>query len=165
MPSARRPAAKLTSLARLSRIVRRAQSRGLKVAFANGCFDLLHRGHVELLTRAKEAGDLLVVGVNSDRSVHRLGKGSGRPIVRQRDRAMTLGALESVDYVVIFNEATPRRLIERLRPDILVKGSDWSAREIVGRDIVERGGGRVLRVPLRKGYSTSKLLARIRATR
>jgi D-beta-D-heptose 7-phosphate kinase/D-beta-D-heptose 1-phosphate adenosyltransferase len=164
MPSARHPAAKITSLDRLSGIVRRAKSRGRTVALANGCFDVLHPGHVELLTRAKQAGDLLVVAVNSDRSVRGLGKGSGRPILRERDRAVMLGALECVDYVVLFNDATPHRVIERLKPDVLVKGADWSGRAIVGREIVERAGGRVLRVPLRKGYSTSQLLARIRAT-
>ena len=163
MPSARPPAAKVTSLTRLSGIVRRAKSRGLTIALANGCFDVLHPGHVALLTRAKQAGDLLVVAVNSDRSVRGLGKGSGRPILRERDRAVMLGALECVDYVVLFNDTTPRRLIERLQPDVLVKGTDWSGRAIVGREIVERAGGRVLRVPLRKGYSTSQLLARIRA--
>ena len=151
---------KLKSLTALTAIVRRANGRGLKVVFTNGCFDLLHVGHVALLERAKRLGDLLIVGVNSDRSV-RILKGANRPIVGQRDRALLLAALESVDYVTVFSDATPQRLVERLRPHVLIKGADWGAAQIVGRETVRLDGGRVIRFPLVKGYSTSRLIARI----
>lgn len=149
-------------MAALRRIVRRAKARGVKVVFTNGCFDLLHAGHVTLLERAKRHGDLLVVGLNSDRSVHAL-KGRGRPLIPQRDRARLLAALASVDYVVIFNELTPARVITRLLPDVLIKGADWRAGAIVGAAAVHRAGGRVIRLPLVKGRSTSELIARIRS--
>ena len=152
---------KIASLAAVMRIARRAETRGLKVVFTNGCFDLLHAGHVTLLERARRLGDLLIVGINSDRSVRAL-KGAGRPIVGQRDRALILAALESVDYVIVFDEATPRRLVERLRPHVLIKGADWGTTEIVGREIVRRDGGLVVRFPLVKSYSTSRLIERIR---
>ena len=134
------------------------------MVFTNGCFDLLHAGHVQLLERAKRLGDLLIVGLNGDRSVRRI-KGPGRPIVHEGDRALVLAALQSVDYVAIFNEPTPQRLIARLRPQILAKGADWSASQIVGSDIVRRGGGRIVRIPLVKGYSTSRLIERIKHQR
>ena len=157
MPSSQN---KIVSLATLRRIVRRA--RGRRTVFTNGCFDLLHAGHVILLERAKRQGDLLVVGLNSDRSVRAL-KGSGRPLVPQRDRAQLLAALASVDYVVIFNEPTPARIIEGLLPDVLIKGADWASGAIVGAEAVRRAGGRVIRLPLVKGRSTSQLIARIRS--
>ena len=152
---------KIKSLAALISIVRRANAQGLRVVFTNGCFDLLHAGHVALLERAKRFGDLLIVGINSDRSVRAL-KGANRPIVGQRDRALVLAALESVDYVTVFGDATPQRLVERLRPHVLIKGADWGTAEIVGREIVHRDGGRVIRFPLVKGHSTSRLIERIR---
>ena len=146
----------------LARIIRRAQRQGRSVVFTNGCFDLMHAGHVTLLERARSLGDLLVVGVNSDRSVRQLHKAPGRPMIGQRDRALLLAALACVDYVTIFGDSTPRRLIEQLRPRILIKGADWGAAEIVGRRAVERYGGRVVRMPLLKGYSTTRLIERIR---
>lgn len=152
---------KIKSLASLLRIVRSAQSHGRRVVFTNGCFDLLHAGHVKILEQAKRQGDLLIVGVNSDRSVRRL-KGPGRPIIKARDRALVLAALSSVDYVTIFHAATPLRVIMRLRPQVLMKGADWGSSDIVGRDVVLQYGGRVARVPLLKGYSTSQLIERIR---
>lgn len=152
---------KITPRSALLAIVRRAKARGRTVVFTNGCFDLLHAGHITLLEQARRRGDLLVVGLNSDRSARRL-KGPGRPIVRERDRALVLAGLASVSYVTLFNEATPERLIARLRPDVLVKGADWASAEIVGRDLVRRHGGRVVRIPLRKGYSTSRLIERVR---
>ena len=158
MPSSQH---KIVSLETLRRIVHRAKARRRRIVFTNGCFDLLHAGHVTLLERAKQQGDLLVVGLNSDRSV-RLLKGPGRPLVPQRDRAQLLAALASVDYVVIFNEPTPARAITRLLPDVLIKGADWSAGAIVGAEAVRRAGGRVIRLPLVKGRSTSQLIARIR---
>ena len=151
---------KIASMATLARIVRRAQAKGRRVVFTNGCFDLLHAGHVTLLEQAKQAGDLLVVGINSDRSIRRL-KGPTRPIVGERDRARLLAALESVDYVTIFGDPMPARLIAQLRPRVLVKGADWGQGQIVGRDVVEAGGGRVVRVPLVAGRSTSRLVERM----
>ena len=153
---------KIQPAASLAHIVRRVQQRGRTVVFTNGCFDLVHAGHVQLLERARREGDCLVVGLNSDRSVRRL-KGPGRPIIGQRDRARVLAALACVDYVTIFNEATPQRMIERLRPKVLIKGADWHVSAIVGRRTVERYGGRIVRVPLVHGYSTTRLIQRIRS--
>jgi rfaE bifunctional protein nucleotidyltransferase chain/domain len=142
--------------------VRQAKTQGRRVVFTNGCFDLLHAGHARLLERARRLGDLLIVGLNSDASVRLLRKGPGRPFVGERDRARLLAALASVDYVTTFSEPTPQRLIARLRPHVLVKGADWGAGEIAGREAVERGGGRVVRLTLLKGYSTSRLIERIK---
>ena len=155
---------KIKSLTALVRIVREARARGRRVVFTNGCFDLLHAGHVKLLERAKQLGDVLIVGLNSDQSVRAL-KGAGRPLVTQRDRALLLAALENVDYVTIFNEDTPLRVVARLRPHVLIKGADWPATTIVGREIIHASGGRVLRFPLVKGHSTSRLIRRIKQTR
>jgi D-beta-D-heptose 7-phosphate kinase/D-beta-D-heptose 1-phosphate adenosyltransferase len=146
----------------LSRIVRRAKAQGRRVVFTNGCFDLLHAGHVTLLERARRQGDLLVVAINSDRSVRAL-KGRHRPVVTARDRALVLASLESVDYVTEFHQLTPRQAIARLRPQVLVKGADWSAGRVVGREIVERDGGKVVRIPLMPGRSTSTLARRLRS--
>lgn len=162
MSSCPKAQSKILSAGALKRRVRSAQSRRKKVVFTNGCFDLLHAGHVKLLERCRSFGDLLIVGINSDSSIRRLKKGPGRPILHQKDRALLLAALGCVDYVVIFPEDTPRQLILKIRPDILVKGADWGARNIVGRDVVEKSGGRVVRIPLLKGYSTTNLIERIR---
>ena len=132
------------------------------VVFTNGVFDLLHVGHVALLEAARAEGEALVVGVNSDASVRRLEKGTDRPLVPEGERARLLAALASVDCVVVFDEETPLALIQRLRPDVLVKGADYARRAIVGADQVEGWGGRVVRVPLVKGASTTQLLARLR---
>lgn len=137
------------------------RAAGLRVVFTNGCFDLLHAGHVALLEAARREGDRLLIGLNSDRSVAEL-KGPGRPILPQGERAETLAALECVDGVVVFDEATPAQAIRALVPDVLVKGSDWGDGEIVGRDTVEGAGGRVVRVPLVEGRSTTALVGRIR---
>ena len=133
---------------------------GRKVVFTNGCFDLIHRGHVELLRAARREGDALVVGLNGDASMRRL-KGPARPLVPQADRAEVLAALEMVDRVVIFDEDTPAQLVDALRPDVLVKGSDWGQDAIVGRETVEKGGGRVVRVPLLAGRSTRSIVQTI----
>ena len=134
------------------------------IVFTNGVFDLLHRGHAEYLAKARALGERLVVGVNSDASVRRL-KGPARPIVAAADRAALLEALACVDLAVIFDDDTPARLIEAVRPDVLVKGGDWSVAQIVGRELVESYGGRVLSLPLREGYGTSALVERIREGR
>ena len=139
----------------------RERQRG-PVVFTNGVFDLLHVGHVALLEAARAEGGALVVGVNSDASVRRLGKGADRPIVPGQARARVLAALACVDCVVLFDEETPLALIKRLRPDVLVKGADYARAAIVGADQVEGWGGRVVRVPLVPGASTTELLARLR---
>jgi rfaE bifunctional protein nucleotidyltransferase chain/domain len=135
---------------------------GKVVVFTNGCFDLLHPGHVALLEAARREGDVLVVGLNSDRSVRGL-KGPGRPVVPEDERAEALGALEAVDRVVVYDEDTPLELIQAVRPDVLVKGADWARDAIVGRDVVEADGGRVVRAAILPGRSTSELVGRIRS--
>jgi len=137
-----------------------ARDQGKRFVFTNGCFDLIHRGHVEILKAAKVLGDVLCVGINSDSSVRRL-KGERRPIVGVADRAAVLAALDAVDLVTVFDQDTPAHLISLLVPDVLVKGSDYSLDEIVGRSDVERAGGIVVRVPLLEGFSTEKLLREI----
>ena len=133
-----------------------------RVVFTNGCFDLLHPGHIRLLERAASQGDILVVGVNSDRSVRGL-KGAVRPLLPEAERAELLASLAVVDYVVIFDQETPREVIASLLPDVLVKGADWGTDEIVGRAEVEAAGGKVVSIPLEAGYSTTKILEQIRA--
>jgi rfaE bifunctional protein nucleotidyltransferase chain/domain len=140
------------------------RAAGDRIVFTNGVFDLLHRGHAEYLAQARELGERLVVGVNSDASVRRL-KGPARPIVTADDRVALLEALACVDLAVVFEDDTPARLIEAVRPDVLVKGGDWAVAQIVGREFVESCGGRVLSIPLREGYGTSALVERIRAGR
>lgn len=142
----------------------RWRAAGERIVFTNGVFDLLHRGHAEYLAEARALGDRLVVGLNADASVRRL-KGPERPIVGEGDRAALLAALRCVDLVVVFEDDTPARLIEAVRPDVLAKGGDWPVERIVGREQVESWGGRVLSVPLREGLSTTALVARIRAGR
>jgi D-beta-D-heptose 7-phosphate kinase/D-beta-D-heptose 1-phosphate adenosyltransferase len=134
------------------------------LVFTNGVFDLLHPGHVELLEAARREGAALVVGVNSDASARRLAKGPGRPMVEQHARARVLAGLAAVDCVVLFEEDTPLELIRALAPDVLVKGADYARDRIVGADWIEERGGRVVRVPLLPGYSTSALVERLRAS-
>lgn len=133
---------------------------GLSLVFTNGCFDLLHPGHVRYLKQARALGDALVVALNSDASVRAL-KGANRPILNQHERAEVIAALESVDYVVVFEEETPRDLIAALIPDVLVKGGDWQIDQIVGRDEVEAAGGKVLSLPFVEGLSTTDIIGRI----
>jgi rfaE bifunctional protein nucleotidyltransferase chain/domain len=151
---------KIKSLKQLTQIRRRLAKEGKKVVFTNGCFDILHRGHIECLRRAKSFGDVLMVGLNSDSSVRKL-KGEKRPILSQNDRAEILASLEMVDYVVIFNEETPHKVITSLVPDVLVKGGDYSKDKIVGKDIVESGGGRVIRIKQVAGKSTRNIIKTI----
>lgn len=133
---------------------------GGRVVFTNGCFDIIHPGHVDYLERARSMGACLVVGLNSDASVRRL-KGALRPVNDQHSRARVLAALACVDFVVIFEEDTPLELIKKVRPDVLVKGGDWSVDRIVGRDVVEAAGGTVCSIPLLAGYSTTGTVERI----
>jgi len=149
---------KIISVPQAQGIIETATKECRKVVFTNGCFDILHVGHLQLLEKAKSFGDILVVGLNSDRSVRKL-KGARRPILPQKDRARLLAALAMVDYVVIFDEDTPHELLSRIRPHILVKGSDYAYREIVGREVVQE----VKTVPLVKGKSSSQIIAMIRS--
>lgn len=151
---------KIRTLDELVAITRARRARGERVIFTNGCFDLLHRGHTRLLQQARELGDLLIVGLNSDASV-RLLKGPCRPVLPQDERAELLSALASVDYVVIFEEADPSRIIAALEPDVLVKGADWATEAVVGRETVEQRGGRVVGIPLVEGSSTTSIIRRI----
>jgi D-beta-D-heptose 7-phosphate kinase/D-beta-D-heptose 1-phosphate adenosyltransferase len=139
----------------------RKEHGGERIVFTNGCFDILHRGHVELLASAKSLGDILVVGLNSDASVERL-KGKGRPFVGEADRAYVLAALEAVDHVVVFGEDTPLETIHALEPDVLVKGAEYDREEIVGAAFVEERGGRVERIKMLEGFSTTALIEKIR---
>jgi len=131
-----------------------------RVVFTNGCFDLLHPGHIRTLEEARALGDLLVVALNEDASV-RKSKGHSRPVIAEKERAELLAALEAVDFVVLFGEPTPRELIAKLVPDVLVKGADWGSTEIVGREEVEKAGGRVVSIALEPGYSTTSILQRV----
>lgn len=154
-----KPSSKIKTNEALGKIVSRLKAGGEKIVFTNGCFDIIHAGHVEYLSRAKRLGGALIIGLNSDKSVRRL-KGRRRPINRERDRAIVLASLGFVDYVTIFNEDTPKRLIEFLKPDLLVKGGDWKTDDIAGGDFVLSRGGRVISLPFVKGYSTTSLIKR-----
>lgn len=160
--SPRPPGAKVVDLRRLRDELTAARERGRRIVFTNGCFDVLHAGHLQLLESAAELGDLLVVGLNGDASVRRL-KGPARPFVSFHERAEILAGLGAVDFVVRFEEDTPGNLIEAVLPDVLVKGGDWSPEHIVGRELVEARGGRVVSIPLRADRSTSAVVRRIRS--
>ena len=154
------PRPKIQSRRALREIVHRYQKAGKRVVFTNGCFDLLHVGHVTYLEKAKSLGDILVVGLNSDASVRRI-KGPERPLTPEKDRLRVLSALEAVDYVTLFSEETPLNLIREIQPHLLVKGADWKGGEIVGAREVESWGGRVKRIPFVPGRSTTALLRKI----
>lgn len=151
---------KIKKLSGLKRIIARLKKSGKKIVFTNGCFDLLHFGHVKYLRDAKKKGDILVVGVNSDASVKKI-KGENRPIVNAADRIRVIAALESVDLAVLFKDVTPLKVIKAIRPDILVKGADWDKDEIVGADFVRSYSGRVLRIGLVQGRSTTELIKKV----
>ena len=148
---------KILPLDRAVEVVASLKREGKHVVFTNGCFDLLHPGHTRYLAEARKLGDALLVAVNSDRSVRAL-KGPGRPVLPERERAEILAALASVDYVTIFDDLTPRLVIARMLPQVLVKGADWGPGEIVGREEVEAAGGRVVSIPVVPGFSTSALI-------
>jgi D-beta-D-heptose 7-phosphate kinase/D-beta-D-heptose 1-phosphate adenosyltransferase len=150
----------ILELEELKKLVSLAKSTGKTVVFTNGCFDLIHGGHIEFLQKAKSLGDLLVIGLNSDHSVRSL-KGDGRPIKSETERANILSALKYVDYITIFDEETPEHLIGEIRPDILVKGDDYNIDEVVGREIVEGYGARVELIPIVKGLSTTNTVDQI----
>jgi len=152
---------KLLDIDELERRAALMKRRGLRIVFTNGCFDILHAGHVTYLSQARSLGDCLILGLNADASVARL-KGPDRPVNDQASRATVLAGLESIDYICIFEEDTPYNLIARVRPDILVKGGDWRVEDIVGADIVQAGGGRVLSLPFKDGHSTTSLIETLR---
>lgn len=152
---------KLKTLAELTVIAEQARQAGKLIVFTNGCFDLLHRGHVHILRQAKAGGDILIVGINSDRSVRSI-KGPKRPILPQFDRVELIAAMEMVDYVIVYDEPDPYQLIAAIKPNLLAKGGDWKADKIIGADIVEREGGRVAVIPYLPGNSTTEIIERIR---
>lgn len=154
---------KVVSRTALSKLIEQLQARGRRIVFTNGCFDLLHPGHVRYLERAKSLGDILVVAVNADESVRRL-KGPTRPVLPESDRSEVVAALCCVDYVTIFEEDTPLEVIEQLRPNVLVKGGDWPKDQIVGRESVEGRGGQVVTIDFEQGYSTTGIIERIQRT-
>ena len=149
-------------IAELSRLMEKRRSEGSKIVFTNGVFDILHAGHLDYLKRSKKLGDILIVGVNRDESAKAI-KGPGRPFNREEDRSELLAGLECVDYVTLFSEPTPINLIRLLRPDLLVKGADYSEDEIAGKEVVESFGGEVKLIPFRKGFSTSGLIDKIKS--
>lgn len=156
------PGTKITSLSNLKRKIARLKQNGKRIVFTNGCFDILHFGHVYYLEQAKKQGDILIVGLNSDKSIQRI-KGKNRPIVCQQDRARVLAGLESVNYIVIFNDDTPLKTISAIKPDVLIKGADWQKNNIAGADIVRQRGGKVATIKLAKGRSTTNIIDKITA--
>jgi len=160
-----RPAAsRVMSEASVRAFVAAERGAGRRIVFTNGVFDLLHPGHIRYLREARTLGDVLIVGLNSDGSVSR-NKGPTRPITPEAERAELLASLASVDAVVVFDEDTPAAIIQLVQPDVLVKGADWAADQIVGRDVVEARGGRVVRVAIEPGYSTTSIVERVRSVR
>ena len=151
---------KIVSRSKLAQILRNSAYSRLKVVFTNGCFDILHAGHVTYLEKSREMGDILVVGLNSDSSVKKI-KGPLRPLVPEEDRAVLLGALESVSFVTLFDEETPLKLIEELKPHILVKGKDYEDKEVVGQTVVENNGGKVELVELVEGRGTTNVIQEV----
>jgi rfaE bifunctional protein nucleotidyltransferase chain/domain len=152
---------KLKTIDELKTIVAEANTNGQVVVFTNGCFDLLHRGHVHLLREAKALGDLLIVAVNSDTSVKAI-KGTARPILPEGDRIELIAAMEMVDYVVLFEEPDPYNIIAALRPKVLVKGGDWTSENVIGADIVQGDGGKTVVLPYLKGHSTTEIIEKVR---
>ncbi|OGX30308.1 MAG: glycerol-3-phosphate cytidylyltransferase [Omnitrophica WOR_2 bacterium RIFCSPHIGHO2_01_FULL_49_10] len=148
---------KIVAFSRVKALASGLRAKGKRVVFTNGCFDILHAGHVKYLEKAKSLGDILMLGLNSDCSVKKI-KGPSRPIVSQKDRAIVIASLGFIDYVIIFGDVTPLRLIKAIKPHVLVKGADWKVGKIVGADFVKSYGGRVVAIPLVKGKSTTGLI-------
>lgn len=148
---------KIVGLVSLKKIILRLRKKGVRVAFTNGCFDILHFGHVRYLEMAQKKGRILIVGLNSDSSIRKI-KGPRRPIVGQRERAAVLAALSSVDYVTIFNEETPLKLIKAVQPDVLIKGADWKGKKIVGSDVLESYGGKIELIHYWDKFSTTNII-------
>ena len=154
---------KIKSRTELISIVKKLKEEGKKIAVTNGCFDILHVGHIHSFREAKRNGDILIVAVNSDNSVRSL-KGPSRPFTPEDQRAAILAAVEEVDYVVIFDEMDPLAIITEIKPQVLVKGEDWAEGAVIGQDVVESEGGKVIRVPLIQGVSTSRLIEKIKSS-
>ena len=154
---------KIKTLPGLTKALKKLKAKNKTIVFTNGCFDILHVGHVEYLSKAKSSGDILIIGLNSDKSVRKL-KGKKRPVVSQGNRAKVLSALSFVDFVVIFNDLTPIDLIKRIKPDVLVKGGDWKIKDIVGSDFVISRGGKVKSLRYVKGFSTRGLIKKIKSS-
>ena len=155
---------KLKTIHQIVPLAARLKKSGKKIVFTNGCFDILHVGHVRTLCQAKALGDVLVLGLNRDSSVKFL-KGSGRPVTNEKERAEVMSALQTVDYIVLFGESTPEKLIRAVKPDFLVKGGDWKKKDIVGSDFVESYGGKAMSLRFVQGYSTTKLIEKIFAAK
>lgn len=153
---------KIISLTQLMRNIAVWRMKGLKVVFTNGCFDLLHPGHIDYLSKAADLGDILIIGLNSDSSVKKLNKGSSRPIQNQNDRALILSSIQFIEAITIFDEDTPLDLIKQIRPDVLVKGGDWQENQIVGAEFVKTNGGIVNIIPFLEGYSTTTIEKKIK---
>ena len=153
--------AKLKTLKEIKGIRNNLKRKGKRIVFTNGCFDILHYGHIKYLEKCKRLGNVLIVGLNSDSSVRKI-KGKGRPVMPQKERASILCALECVDCVVIFNESTPDKLIKTISPDVLAKGGDWKKEDIIGSSFVKARGGKVVTIPFVKGCSTTRILKRIK---
>jgi D-beta-D-heptose 7-phosphate kinase/D-beta-D-heptose 1-phosphate adenosyltransferase len=151
---------KIKDTSTLKTIVSSLKKRGKKIVFTNGCFDILHKGHIKLLKIAKSLGDVLIVAINSDNSVKKI-KGPKKPINTAKDRAFVLSAIDFVDFITTFSQPTPAQIIKKLNPDVLVKGGDWKKEEIVGKDFIESKGGKVYTISLARGYSTSHLIKTI----
>ena len=151
---------KLKTAAEIRKVAAGLRRKGKKVVFTNGCFDIIHYGHIKYLEKCRALGDVLVVGLNSDSSVKKI-KGKNRPVTRQKERAAILACLQFVDYITIFSERTPAKLIAKVTPDVLAKGGDWAKSEIVGAAYVKKNGGRVATVPFVRGYSTTRILKRL----
>ena len=153
---------KIVSLEQLKRNIAVWRMKDMKIVFTNGCFDILHHGHIDYLSKAADLGDVLIIGVNSDSSVKKLEKGANRPIQNESDRALILSSLQFVEAITIFNEDTPLELIKAIQPDVLVKGGDWKPEQIAGADVVKAKGGEVVIIPFVDGYSTTNIEKRIK---
>lgn len=153
--------AKIFNIKDLSQIIKKWRLNGDKIIFTNGCFDLIHLGHLEILARSADLGDKLIVGINSDMSIKKI-KGSSRPIIEEDSRAKQLAAIEFIDAVILFNEDTPYNLISILKPDVLTKGGDYKKNDIIGNELINKEQGEVVIIPLTKGYSTTSILEKIK---
>ncbi|HOK56043.1 MAG TPA: D-glycero-beta-D-manno-heptose 1-phosphate adenylyltransferase [bacterium] len=151
---------KIKTLKEIKKISERLKKEGKTIVFTNGCFDIIHPGHIKILKKAKSMGDVLIVGLNSDKSIKKI-KGEKRPIIDQRGRCEIMSSFWMVDYIVLFEEKTPEKLIKSILPNFIVKGSDYREEEVIGRDIIEKYGGKVVIVPLNKKYSTTNLIRKI----
>jgi len=152
---------KIVSQDQALKSIKAGREKNKKIVFTNGCFDIIHPGHIDYLSQARDLGDILVLGLNTDQSVRRLNKGSNRPINDERTRAYVLAGLASVDLIVFFDEETPYNLIKLLQPNVLVKGKDYEVEKIIGFDILKENGGEVITIPFLEGYSTSSLIKKI----